>query len=276
MIPVLSLSEGLGYAELTLLALVQGLTEFLPISSSGHLVLTERAIGHIQDPLLVDVALHVGTLIAVVAVYRRDVAGLFRDLLAGRLREIALIVLATIPVGLVGILFKDLLRELFQNGTAAATGLLATAVILGWGERGRRKALAEPSGDREVRPLTILDALLIGCGQALAILPGISRSGTTIAVGLWRGLPAAQAARFSFLISIPAILAATVLELGGVGAGDLTGGEMLLLLWAVLFAGLVGWGALRLLLAFLGRGAFAWFALYCAALGTGTLLFWTG
>ena len=116
-------------------------------------------------------------------------------------------------------------------------------------------------------------ALLIGLAQAVAICPGVSRSGSTIACGLCLGLSPRDAARFSFLLSIPVILGAALLSLPDVAAQGGLGVDTTTLVWAALFAGFVGWGALRALLAFLGRGAFAWFAFYCALLGGGTLLF---
>ena len=259
--------EPLDFAALSLLALIQGLTEFLPVSSSGHLVLTQEAIGLDRSPLLIDVALHLGTLLAVLVVYRRDVRGLFTDLFAGRPRELLLLLLGTLPAAVIGLGLRDVVAQTYHDTGVAALGLLGTAVLLVVGEVARRRR-AE-AGRRE---LGWGIALGMGLAQALAILPGISRSGATIAVGLLCGLEPARAARFSFLLSIPAILGAAVIELPG---GDLEelGGSLGPLVWAMLLAGFIGWGALRMLLAFLGRGAFLWFAVYCAVLGGGILLF---
>ncbi len=256
------------FAALSLLALIQGLTEFLPVSSSGHLVLTQSAIQLDEPALLIDVALHVGTLLAVLVVYRKDLARVALDAFAGKPREVLLLAVGTLPAVAVALLFGDRVDALFHRPRLAATGLLATAAILLVGEVARRRART-----REERPVTWVAAVLIGCAQAVAILPGISRSGTTIAFAMLLGLAPKEAARFSFLLAIPAILGAAVLklpELKGSGLGDDGLGA---LLWATLFAGFVGWGALRMLLAFLGRGAFAWFALYCVALGGGFLAF---
>ncbi|MCZ6596971.1 MAG: undecaprenyl-diphosphate phosphatase [Planctomycetota bacterium] len=256
------------FAALSLLALIQGLTEFLPISSSGHLVLTREAIGLDRPALVLDVALHLGTLLAVLVVYRRDIAGLVADLRAGRPREILLLVLGTLPAAAVGLGLRDLVAETFHDGRIAALGLLGTGALLVVGEAARRRRAAK--GGREVGWGI---ALGMGLAQAVAILPGISRSGATIAVGMLCGLEPARAARFSFLLSIPAILGAALVELPGAGGEGLGGGGVASLVWAALFAGFVGWGALRMLLAFLGRGAFGWFAVYCVALGGGYLLF---
>lgn len=259
-----------------LLAVVQGLTEFLPISSSGHLVLVEQALsvdgagGQAGAGLLLPIALHLGTLVAVLIVYRRDVLQILRDLVRGQPREALLVVLGTLPAGVVGVAFKDYFGELFASGRSAALGLLVTAALLVVADRARRRAQAAGGGRRALR---WTDALAIGCVQAVAIFPGISRSGSTIAVGMLRGLEPLQAARFSFLLSIPAILGAAVLELGSFLEHPPTGPDQLLLGWGLVVAAMVGWAALRVLIAFLNRGAFLWFAAYCAVLGTGYLVF---
>ncbi len=258
------------FAVLSLLALIQGLTEFLPISSSGHLVLTQEALPIEHAPLAVDVALHLGTLLAVFVVYRKAILEIARNALRGEVREPLLLALATLPVGVVGVAFGDELEAAFSEPRLAAACLLATALMLVVGEWGRRRRARE-GADRE---LDVAAALAIGFAQALAVLPGVSRSGTTIAMGLLLGLSPERAARTSFLLSIPAILGAAVLalpDLAGDGGGPENGFPALL--WAVLFAAFVGWGALRILLAFLARGAFLWFAVYCAALGGGYLIF---
>ena len=275
--PPVSLESAASLGDLSLLAVVQGLTEFLPISSSGHLVLVQSLLGMEEAPLAIDVALHVGTLLAVVVVYRGALADLARDVLAGRLRELGLLFLGSLPVGIVGFTLKDAIERGFHSARLAGVGLLVTALALGLGEAGRRRRLATGREPRELGPR---EALLIGAVQALALVPGISRSGTTIAAGLLLGLAPERAARFSFLLSIPAIAAAAGLALpqlhagnGTAGAADGPGGNGgWLLLWAVLLSGLVGWAALRGLLAFLDRGAFRWFMLYCLALGVLALI----
>lgn len=270
-----------GFEELSLLALIQGLTEFLPVSSSGHLVLAQRALSFERTPLSIDVALHVGTLLAVLLIYRRSLWRLVRQALSGELREVGLLALASVPVALVGLTLRDAVESAFASAHVAAWGLLATAVILFVGDQGRRRTRRAGLGAE--RPLGWRIALLVGCAQAVAILPGVSRSGTTISAGLLCGLRPDHAARFSFLLSIPAILGASLLALPDLfGSADPADGAdgaaferpgAALLTWAVLFAGFVGWGALRALLAFLDRGAFAWFGAYCAVLGLGVLAF---
>jgi undecaprenyl-diphosphatase len=266
-ISLLPLQDPTDFAALTLLSLVQGLTEFLPISSSGHLVLAQAAMGFEEPVLALDVALHVGTLLAVVVVYRKALFGLLTGLPRGEVREVALLLLATLPAAVVGLTLRDRIGALFHSPNLASLGLFATAGILLAGEWARRRRGGAPE-----TPLGWKQALLIGCAQALAICPGISRSGATIATAMLCGRAPADAARFSFLLSIPAILGAAVLSLPDAIEDGLAGG-LGPVIWAAGFAGFVGWGALRVLLTFLGRGAFSWFAAYCIGLGTGALMF---
>jgi len=252
-----------------LLAVMQGLTEFLPISSSGHLVIGRELLGMHEASLVLDVALHVGTLLAVVAAYWRDVRELLLDLLRGRFKFLLWLIVATIPAGLVGVFFKDFFESAFQSTRAAGCGLLATAALLTFGEwQRRRHGALEPA-----REATLFDAVCIGCVQALALIPGISRSGSTISAGFARGFDARSAARLSFMMSLPAIAGAAVLATPDAleeGFGSLS---PTLVLSAMGVAALVGWASLKLLLVALAKGAFRWFAAYCALLGVGVLLF---
>jgi len=259
-----------GFGVLALLAVVQGLTEFLPVSSSGHLVLCQELLEIEDAGILVEVALHVGTLLAVLAVYGADAWRVLRDLLAGDARELMLVVIGTLPVVIVGFAFEDAIEEHFQNPDGAAVGLIATALILGLGDRGGRRALSQGRARQELDPRR---ALAIGCAQSLAVLPGISRSGATISTALLLGVAPDRAARFSFLLSIPAILGAALLMLPD-ARDELAAGEVQLLplLLASLLAGVLGWVALRTVLRLLDRGHFVWFAPYCALLGIGWLL----
>ncbi len=254
-------------AAVLLLAVIQGVAEFLPISSSGHLVLGRAALGIREAGLALDVSLHVGTLVAVVIAYRREVRALFADLFGGRWHMIAWLVLATIPVGISGVLGKPLIERAAQSTSAAAGGLFFTACVLLLGDWARRRHHSdEPdSGSYGVPAFSL--ALWIGLAQALAPWPGISRSGTTIAAGLLLGLPVLQAARLSFLMSLPAVLGAALFELPEAvesGIGGLSSG---LVLAAIAVAALVGWASLRVLLVVTARGAFPWFAGYCVLIG---------
>jgi undecaprenyl-diphosphatase len=254
---------------LLLLALIQGISEFLPISSDGHLVLAQHFLEFSGARLATDVALHIGTLGAVVLVFRRELLALAGDALRGELRELGLLFVGSLPAAVVGLGFKAYFESLFESGRAAALGLLGTALCLWIGERARRRVLAR--GLASTR-LGWRDALLIGSAQACAILPGVSRSGTTIATALVRGTDAGAAARYSFLLSIPAVAGAVLLEVPALVRSGEFGVELTL---AVLATFVIGVLALRFLLAFLGRGAFRWCAYYCLAVGAAALV-WLG
>lgn len=251
--------------SLLVLALVQGVTEFLPVSSDGHLVLTQNWLGLEGPHLSIDVALHLGTLGAVLAVFHRDLVAVLRRALRGERRELGLLLLGSVPAAVVGLGLEDFFERLFESGRVAALGLFVTAAFLLVGERARRRAQAKQT---EERVLDWRDALWIGAMQALAILPGVSRSGTTIATALARGIPPSDAARFSFLLSIPAVGGAVLLRVPGLIEDN---GFDANLLVAIVVTFAVGVVALRILLAFLGRGAFLWCATYCLLLGTTAL-----
>lgn len=196
--------------ETLILAVFQGLTEFLPVSSSGHLVLLQYLFGHAEGDLFLDVVLHGGTLGSVVVVYRREIFRLLRFDRPALMYLLALGV-GTLPAVVVGLMFKDQVEAAFAAPLVAAIGFFLTGLLL----LSTRKVtttddLPEPW---EPRPIALKRAILVGCAQAMAICPGISRSGSTIAASLWLGLPRAEAARFSFLLSVPAIGGALVLML---------------------------------------------------------------
>ncbi len=257
---------------LLILAVLQGLTEFLPVSSSGHLVIAKHFFGLRESGgVVVEVALHVGTLGAVLAVYGRDLVALLREAMGGRPRYLLLLILGSVPAGLVGILAMDFLEGLFDEPRVAAGGLLVTSALLLVSDLERRRRERNAPVPAELgRSVNTLDAVFIGCAQALAICPGVSRAGATIAAGLLRGLDAVAAARFSFLLSLPAVGGAALLEARHLDS--LPPGTAAPLAIAVVVSGLVGFLSLRLLLVALARGAFRWFALYCAILGGGLLI----
>jgi undecaprenyl-diphosphatase len=257
---------------LCILAIVQGLTEFLPISSSGHLVLARALLGvELENGLALDIALHAGTLIAVIAVYRRDVAELLRASLrlpgawiARRALEpgehlLVAVFVGTLPAAVVGLSTKDWIAENFQTVGPVGVALLVSSVWLVFA--GRR-----PSGTGT--EITLRIALLIGLAQCIALLPGASRSGWTIAAGLVLGLRSEAAARFSFLLSLPAVGGAVLLEgrhvLDGTEPVGLSVPELLLGVAISAAFGLLAWRGLLLVLR---RGSLAWFGVYCAAAG---------
>lgn len=240
--------------------LVQGLTEFLPVSSSGHLVLVPDLL-HLDPPDLATTAvLHLGTLIAVLAFYRKEVLGLFKfDEKAKHLW--ILLIIGTLPAGL-GLVFKNQVETFQSSSTLVAIALLATGVILLISQFIVRRA-------RTIDEETPFGALLIGLAQALAILPGVSRSGMTITAGLGRGLEPENAARFSFLLAIPAILGGGLLE-----AVDLAGtGGLTSSVWvAMAVAAISGYLAIGFLIRILVKRGLAPFAIYCFVIGTIALL----
>jgi undecaprenyl-diphosphatase len=246
--------------------LVQGLTEFLPISSSGHLVIVPSFLSlvgvRIAPPsLAVSAVLHLGTLIAVLAYFRDDILKVLRFRTEPEGRKIALLVaLGTIPAA-VGLPLRDAL-ETFQD-TAANVGwaLVATGVILLVGQR-----LA--SGVRNVADGRIPDAVVVGVAQALALIPGISRSGITIAAGNGRGFHPVEAARFSFLLGIPAIAAAGATELAGLD-GSALGAELAV---GLVVSVVSGYAAIVWLLAALRRVGLTPFAIYALAVGLLTVV----
>jgi undecaprenyl-diphosphatase len=244
--------------------MVQGLTEFLPVSSSGHLVLAEALLGLDLPGVVFEVVVHLATLCAVLWVYRERVAALAAGATRGE-REawtyIGLLVLATIPAGVVGVLAKDFFEGMFDRPAWAAGFLLVTGFLV-WSIR----STASRASAGRPGPAT---AIWVGFAQALAILPGISRSGATVATGVWRGVDAVRMAEFSFLLSVPAILGAGLLQLGALRATDPAGAIPLAAGFvAALLTGIL---AIRLFVRMLEHRTFHWFAIYCWVVGAGYL-----
>ena len=268
--PVLD-PESSSLAAVLLLAVLQGVAEFLPISSSGHLVLGRSLLGMKDVGLTFDVALHVGTLVAVLVAYRADVWSLLRGLLRGEWRLPIWLVVASVPAALLGIGAGDFFEQASSSTRVAGIGLLVTSCLLALGERSSRKHKVSSEEDsQEVPPLWM--ALVIGVAQAAALVPGVSRSGSTIAAGLMLGLAGTRAARLSFLMSLIAVGGAAVLKLPDaieVGFGSVS---VPLMGAGVLVAALTGLASLRLLLMFLRRRSLMPFVIYTALLGILTLL----
>lgn len=242
-----------------LLGAIQGATEFLPISSSGHLVILQQWLGLTQngDGLLAfDVALHLGTLGAVVWILRRDI---FRM----NFRLALLLVLGTIPAGICGVAFKDFFTLLFADALPTAFFLIVTGLIL-WTTRWTRASEArrtETSIDRVGKK----EAWWIGVAQAVAILPGVSRSGSTIAAGLWMKLTPDAAVRFSFLLAIPAILGAAIFEAKALTS--LPSDTWVLVLLGIATSFVVGYAAIRWMLRLVAGRKLHLFAWYCWGVG---------
>lgn len=248
--------------QIVVLAVVQGLTEFLPISSSGHLVLVPYAFGWSDQGLSFDVAVHFGSLVAVLLFFRTDIAALLRggvEVLGGKVETIesrlALgIALGTVPAAVAGLLFAGWIEDNLRSPYVIVVTLAGYAVLMALADRlGRRS--------RDIADVRIRDALLIGVAQTLALIPGTSRSGVTITAGMALGLERQDAARFSFLLAVPVILLATGYELLGLVLGDAP------VAWAELgiaafIAGIVAYLSIDFFMRFVSRIGLLPFAIY--------------
>lgn len=264
------------YLFATLLGIVQGLTEFLPISSSAHLILARAFFGWNSDAfgLPFDVALHIGTLAAVLYYFRSDLWPLIAStptaLVGGRgryARLVRLIVIGTVPIGLFGMLAADFIEERLRTPVVCAYTLALGAAGMMIAERVRRH-------DRGEDAITGVEALIIGCGQAAALVPGFSRSGTTITIAMLFGIRREAGARFVFLMSIPAIIAAAVREtlaIRGTGVSIDAG----LFLVGVIAAGSVGYLAVKYFIRYLASHSLDVFAYYRFALAASVVI-WLG
>ncbi len=260
------------FAQILVLALVQGFTEFLPISSSAHLILVPRLLGWPDQGLAFDVSVHVGTLLAVVLYFRHELGRMLSDWLgslAGRgltpdARLAWAVGFGTIPVGLAGLAFKDVIETTLRAPLVIAATTIGFGLLLGWADRaGARR--------REEKEIGWRDVLFIGLAQAVALIPGTSRSGITMTAGLFAGLTREAAARFSFLLSIPVIVL----------AGGLKGRDLVLSAvpvdWSaiglgVLLSAVSAYLCIHFFLRLLNRMGFLPFVLYRLALG-GWLLY---
>jgi len=262
-----------------ILGIIQGLTEFLPISSSGHLVLTQHLFGMKEPEVFFDVVLHLGTLAAICLVLWREIWSLAieiirlplalkeRGALATAWRErphfrlLILIAAGSIPTGLIGYIFQDFLESLFASTLTVGMALLVTGLVL-------FLTRSIKTGSRKVTGFRLVDALLIGLAQGLAITPGISRSGFTISAGLFLGLDRELSARYSFLLAIPAILGALVFQIDGIAASSFGLSGLIL---GFVAATISGWLAIVVLLKIVRGGNLFYFAYYCWLIGLVTL-----
>ncbi len=257
------------------LGILQGLTEFLPVSSSGHLVIVPAILGWPQPSLAFAVAVHVGTLVAVILYYRREWLRLLGATwgwlraprgtrLSGEAAVVPLLLLATVPAGIVGLTLADPVEKLFNNPALVAVALLGTGLVLLVGQKMTREG--GRSGD-----VTPAQALLIGIGQAVAVIPGLSRSGMTISTGLLVGLEKDWAARFAFLLSVPVIAGAGVKEGLDLLAARISSGEWCLLTWGLMASAVSGLLGIHAVVRLVHGRRLWWFAVYCAVVGVFTL-----
>ena len=247
--------------EGTILGIVQGLTEFLPISSSGHLVLGQAILGIEQPGNEFEILVHLGTLASVLVVFFDDIKSLLSSMGSKRTQTFILFLLiGTLPAVIVGFGFKDLFETLFENVTAVGGALLFTGVVL----------VGSSYATKSNKDHSFFTSILIGCAQAIAIIPGISRSGMTISCALFMGLTPKEAARFSFLLAIPAIGGAGLLT-----ALDMEGSYPFpgpVALAGLVSSFIVGVAALKWLLGWLEEGKFHYFGIYCLCVGLITLV----
>lgn len=243
------------------LGLLQGLTEFLPVSSSGHLVLFQQFLGDMGDKLFFDLALHMGTLFVVLWFYRNEVLAILRDLISGDepwlqrsgVRMALFIVVASIPTGVIGLTLEDVFERTFSTPSVLIVTFALTGTIL-------YASKWAPTGESDERTMKWWHALILGLVQGMAITPGISRSGSTIVAALFLGLNREVAARFSFLMSVPAIAGATLYKFKDVSADSVD--------WTAVGVGtgvsmISGYLALVLLVRLVRNGQFSRFAWYC-------------
>ena len=244
-----------------ILGIVQGLTEFLPISSSAHLALLEQALG-IQEKLQFTVLLHFGSLIALLVVMRKELKEIIVSIFCKHEFNLCLcLIIGSIPAGIAGLLFNKKVELAFETPTVIAVCLIITGIIL-W--------LTRSIGSKKPKPITLLRALIIGIAQSIAILPGISRSGITIATGIYLGIERRESAKFSFLLAIIAILGASILELSPKTL-SLRSHLLQYPLFSILgfIASFVtSYFAIKLLLRVVKTQFFALFSLYCWVLGS--------
>ncbi|MBF0550222.1 MAG: undecaprenyl-diphosphate phosphatase [Deltaproteobacteria bacterium] len=264
-----------------ILGIIQGITDFLPVSSSAHLLILQHFLGIAEPDALVDVCLHLGTLTAVVAFYRRQVAGVVTEFwwmlwnvrqreelaaaLNGRpaLRAAILLIVGTIPTGIIGVTLKYQFEALFSSLLGVGLALIITGLIL-------LGTCRVSDSSRRMHRMGILDAVIIGMIQGFAVMPGISRSGSTIAAALYLGLNRRVAATFSFLLCIPSILGASILKLHESHLTTLSLGPILA---GTLVAALVGYQTIKLLVKIIDQGRFWLFAPYCVLMGLGVVVY---
>jgi undecaprenyl-diphosphatase len=258
------------YFEAVVLGVVEGLTEFLPVSSTGHLTITEELLGlEVDDPAVTGytAVIQMGAIAAVVVYFAKDIwriirawsLGLVRSEYRGQLdhRMGWYVIVATIPVGVVGILAKDLITGDLRSLYVVAFALIGWSAVMWLAERVARQ-------DRPERDLGMTDAVVLGLAQAVALIPGISRSGATISVGLFRGLDRVTATKLSFYMSIPALMAAGVYQLKDAFSGDIGVGPAVV---GVAVAFLVAYASIAWLLRFVAHHSIAWFVPYRVGLG---------
>ncbi len=262
-----------------ILGIVQGLSEFLPISSSGHLVLFSMILDFQESGLAFDVFVHFGTLIAVMIAFRKDIWEMLRWLPqvpgfltngmkveseADEYKAMSFfIVVGTIPAAVIGLLFEDYIEQLFTSPVIVLFALLMTALLM----------FSARYTEENKKFMSLAHAIMIGFAQAFAIMPGISRSGSTIVLALWLGIRREIAAKFSFLLSVPIILGASILKFKELMEAPPPSSEIMNLVLGTITAAVSGYLAIIWMLNIIKRQKLEWFGLYCAIVSIGGMLY---
>ena len=257
-----------------ILGIVQGLTEFLPVSSSGHLVIGSELLNFQEQGVVFDICLHLGTLVSVIIVFRKELLAMIKapfQFFAGNSeKEVRhflfwdlYVIVATLPAVFVGLFLKDSIDVLFGSTFIAYCMLTVTGSIM---------VIAQYVPERG-RSLNWWRSVLVGCAQALAIMPGLSRSGSTIFTGMLLGIPRETIARFSFIMSIPAILGAAVLQMGGLIENPPTADAAVNLAAGMIVSAVAGYLAIKLLLDVIRKNRLQWFGYYCLVLAAFGLVY---
>ena len=250
-------------AQAVISGIVQGVTEFFPISSSGHLVLLHNVFGFKQEMLSFDVFLHFGTILSVVIFFRRDISRMFQK----DMRLLKFIVIASIPTFIIGVIFKDAAESFFSMPLVVGSSLIITGLFLLFASIWAIywKIVKRP------RPLGIKNSIAIGIAQGISVLPGISRSGATIGAALIAGLDEAEALKFSFLLSIPAVLGANILKVRQI-YGNLISGDTAAFLAGAIAAAVAGFLVIKVLFGIVRRNLFFLFGIYCMLIGAAVVI----
>lgn len=248
-----------------ILGAVQGFAEFLPVSSSGHLILLGRWLGVTEGGLFFDVMLHIGTLIPVFIVFYKDILGLFQK----PFKKMLFLIIATIPAGLTGVLLGDLVEGAFYTGNVLSACLLAGTFLLTAGELFLSEMVSKKR--EKALPLSYKNTLIMGLAQGVAIVPGLSRSGTVISAGCFNGIDRTENAHFTFLMSIPIILgAALVSGYKVVKSGVVI--EIMPLIFGVLSAMVTGYIAIKVMLKVIKKANYKWFSLYLVIMALASII----
>jgi undecaprenyl-diphosphatase len=260
----------MNYFDAIVLGIVEGLTEFLPVSSTGHLTIVEKMLGlEVDDPAVTGftAVIQMGAIVAVIVYFARDIWNIVRTWVLGLAkpeyrghRDFRMgwyVIVGTIPVGIVGLVFKDVIKNDLRSLWVVAFALLAWSAVMWAAERSAKQ-------DRSEKRLNLSDAVIVGIVQCVSLIPGVSRSGATISAGLFRGLDRVTATRLSFFLSIPALLAAGLFELKDALGGDIGVGETIV---GTVVAFVVAYASIAWLLRFVAHHPITWFVPYRVALG---------